>query len=399
MKPLADYSHIRGIHLSNFPPFASRLHNDKREPISLEWQLSYCQKLNLNSSRQFCDFPIYLADPAGCIDFYRESMRTCWRYGVSTMQILFNGNSLDRTLYILEPEWWEEVGDKYVRDMVLALKDEPGLLMWDVMNEPSCNLWYKDASPEEQPERWEKINRFLKHYCDLIHELDPDGCLTIGHTTPDDLEPSNEWVDVICFHDYTETRARINHAYDMALEAGQKYGKPVINSETCCLCRANPYDVAIEIAMQRKTGFYVFNLVSEGYWGEVHGLIYPDGTVRNPDAVAALYGFFRNRTPSRIKAKPNREGYVYRALKFLEESLTDDTGLFRNTPRTTDEILEAAEYAANLMECNEMVPMIDPPSAKIADWRAMPPEERNLEEVRKFAYELGKTLKEYCQVL
>ena len=315
------------------------------------------------------------------------------------MQILFNGNSLDRTLYILEPEWWEEVGDKYVRDMVLALKDEPGLLMWDVMNEPSCNLWYKDASPEEQPERWEKINRFLKHYCDLIHELDPDGCLTIGHTTPDDLEPSNEWVDVICFHDYTETRARINHAYDMALEAGQKYGKPVINSETCCLCRANPYDVAIEIAMQRKTGFYVFNLVSEGYWGEVHGLIYPDGTVRNPDAVAALYGFFRNRTPSRIKAKPNREGYVYRALKFLEESLTDDTGLFRNTPRTTDEILEAAEYAANLMECNEMVPMIDPPSAKIADWRAMPPEERNLEEVRKFAYELGKTLKEYCQVL
>ena len=86
-------------------------------------------------------------------------------------------------------------------------------------------------------------------------------------------------------------------------------------------------------------------------------------------------------------------------MKFLEESLTDDTGLFRNTPRTTDEILEAAEYAANLMECNEMVPMIDPPSAKIADWRAMPPEERNLEEVRKFAYELGKTLKEYCQVL
>ena len=399
MKPLADYSHIRGIHLSNMPPFGKFFLEGKREAVSLEWQLSYCQKLNLNSSRQFCDFPIYLEDPERCIAFYRDSMRTCWRYGVSTMQILFNGNSLDRTLYILEPEWWEEVGDKYVRDMVLALKDESGLLMWDVMNEPSCNNWYKDASKEEQPARWEKISRFLKHYCDLIRELDPDGCITIGHTTPDDLEPSNAWVDVISFHDYSETRARINHAYDVALEAGKQYGKPVINSETCCLCRANPYDVAIETAMQRNTGFYVFNLVSEGYWGEVHGLIYPDGTVRNPDAVAALYGFFRNRTSSRIKAKPNREGYVYRALKLLEESLTDDTGLFRNTPRTTDEILEAAEYAANLMECNEIVPMIDPPSAKIADWRAMPKEERNLEEVRKFAYELGKILKEYCQVL
>ena len=116
------------------------------------------------------------------------------------------------------------------------------------------------------------------------------------------------------------------------------------------------------------------------------------------DASRAAASFSSARARASL-TKPNREGYVYRALKFLEESLTDDTGLFRNTPRTTDEILEAAEYAANLMECNEMVPMIDPPSAKIADWRAMPPEERDLEEVRKFAYELGKTLKEYCQVL
>jgi len=399
MKPLKDYSHIRGIHLSNMPPFATSFLGETRQPITLEWQLEYCQKLNLNSSRQFCDFPFYLKDPAACVQFYRESMQTCWKYGVSTMQILFNGNSLDRTLYILEPEWWEEVGDRYVTDMVLALKDEPGLLMWDVMNEPSCNNWHMDAAEEDKPERWEKINRFLKHYCDLIHELDPDGCITIGHTLPIDLEPNSAWVDVISFHDYSGTRADINHVYDVALAVGEKYGKPVINSETCCLCRANPYDLAIEIAQAHNIGFYVFNLVSEGYWGEVHGLIYPDGTVRDPAGVAALYGFFRNRSETRIKAKPNREGYVYKALEKLEKALTDDTGLFRNTPRTTDEILEAAEYAANLMECNEMVPMIDPPTAKIADWRAMPPEKRNLEEVRKFAYELGKILKEYCQVL
>ncbi|MBE6936150.1 MAG: hypothetical protein E7458_06550 [Ruminococcaceae bacterium] len=399
MKPLKDYSHIRGIHLSHRPSFGSDFVDGKRETLSLEWQLEYCKKLNLNSARQFCDFPFYLADPKACVDFYVETTRTGMKYGVSNMQILFNGNSLDKNLFILEPEWWAEVGDRYVTDMVLALKDEPGLLMWDVMNEPSCNNYYSYATPEEKPERWEKINRFLKHYCDLIHELDPEGCVTIGHTTPADLEPNSEWVDVICFHDYSQTLARINRAYDRALAVGEKYGKPVINSETCCLCRANPYDLAIQTAMERNTGFYVFNLVSEGYWGEVHGLIYPDGTVRNPDAVAALYGFFRNRTSTRIKAKPNREGYVYQALKLLETALTDDTGLFRNTPRTTDEILEAAEYAANLMECNEMVPMIDPPSARIADWRAMPPEERNLEEVRKFAYELGKILKEYCQVL
>jgi hypothetical protein len=146
-------------------------------------------------------------------------------------------------------------------------------------------------------------------------------------------------------------------------------------------------------------GFYVFNLVAEGYWGEVHGLIYPDGTVRNPEAIAALHGFFLNRSPSRIKPNPNREGYAYKALKGLEAALTDTRGLFRNVDRTSDEILEAAEYAANLMEANGMAPMYDPPSARILDWRAQPEGERDITAIRKFAYELGRALQEWDQVL
>lgn len=410
MKPMKDYSFIRGVHLSNMPPirptsrpnfgagFGGGRNIRRSEPLPLDLQLDYCEKLNINSHRQFCDYTIYYADPEACIEFYRDTIRKCWARGVSTMQILFSGNTLDPA--ILEPDWWAEYGDPYVRAMVTALKDEPGLLMWDIMNEPSCNVWMRDSG-ENRSDYWAKINTFLEHYCKLVKELDPDGCITIGHTFPADLEPSAAWVDVITFHDYTETRARINNAYQTAIACGKKYDKPVINSEMCCLCRANPYDVAIEIAMKYKVGFYVFNLIAEGYWGEVHGLIYPDGTVRDPAGVAAMYGFFRNRGPNRIKAKPNREGYVYKALELLKESLTDTTGLFNNIPRTADEILEAAEYAANLLEANEMVPMIDPPSARILDWRAMPPEEResHIEEIRAFAYDLGKILKDYCQVL
>ena len=137
----------------------------------------------------------------------------------------------------------------------------------------------------------------------------------------------------------------------------------------------------------------------EGYWADIHGLIYPDGTIRNPEAIAALYGFFINRSPSRIKPNPNREGYAYRAVKLLEEALTDKRGLFKNVDRTTDEILEAAEYAANLMEANGLIPMHDPPSAKILDWRSQPEDMRDRALIRKFAYELAKTLKEWVQML
>lgn len=409
MKPMSDYSFIRGIHLSislpeslrrnrPAPNFGGSMNFRRSEPIDLDWQLDYCEKLHINSQRQGGGYEMYFANPELYIEHVRNVIRKCWSRGVSTMLCLFSGNSLDPA--ILEPSWWEEKGDAYIRTMVTALKGEPGLLMWDVMNEPSCNNWMRDSG-ENRPVYWERINHFLEHYCKLVKEYDPEGCITIGHTVPADLEPSAAWVDVITFHDYTETRARINNAYITAIDCGKKYGKPVINSEMCCLCRANPYDLAIETAMKYHIGFYVFNLVAEGYWGEVHGLIYRDGSVRDPAGVAAMYGFFRNRSPSRIKAKPNREGFVYTALEFLEKSLTDTTGLFNNIPRTSDEVLEAAEYAANLMEANEMVPMINPPSAQILDWRAMPIEEResHIEEIRAFAYNLGKILKEYCQVL
>lgn len=53
----------------------------------------------------------------------------------------------------------------------------------------------------------------------------------------------------------------------------------------------------------------------------------------------------------------------------MEEALTDQRGLFKNVDKTTDEILEAAEYAANLMKANGLVPMYDPLNAKILDWR------------------------------
>jgi hypothetical protein len=388
MKPLSDYSHIRGIHMG---------FEKGPDHMPLEKQLEYCRKLDLNSNRLFTDYAHYALDPEGVKKYLKETIELCWKYGVSTMQILFGGNQLDPV--ILEPEFWAEKGDPYVRDMVLLLKDEPGLLMWDVMNEPTCNLWYSDAPEDEKPARLAKITGFLKHYCALVKELDPDGCITIGHTEACDLEPSAAWVDVLCFHDYRETRARIAENYDLAEALGRKYGKPVINSETCCNCRANPYDLAIKTCVDRQMGFYVFCLLAEGFWGEVHGLIYPDGTIRNPEAIAALYGFFINRSPSRIKPNPNREGYVYKAIKGLEEALTDTRGLFKNVDRSSNEILEAAEYAANLLEANGMVATYDLPSAKILDWRAQQESERDMVAIRKFAYDLGKTLKEWAQVL
>ena len=96
---------------------------------------------------------------------------------------------------------------------------------------------------------------------------------------------------------------------------------------------------------------------------------------------------------------PNKEGNVYTALKLIEDALKDEVVLFKNKRADTDGMLEAAEYAANLLEGCEMVPMNNPPTARILDWRDLPEDQRPLAEIRAFTYELGQELKKWCQIL
>ena len=62
------------------------------------------------------------------------------------MPILWNGNGLDPDT--LKPEFRSR-GDEYVKAIVEAIKDEPGLLMWDIMNEPLTNAHYRGAPDED----------------------------------------------------------------------------------------------------------------------------------------------------------------------------------------------------------------------------------------------------------
>jgi hypothetical protein len=54
-----------------------------------------------------------------------------------------------------------------------------------------------------------------------------------------------------------------------------------------------------------------------------------------------------------------------------------------------------SEEAANLVEAAEMVPMCSLHSAQIRFWREQPPEKRDRDAIRAFAYDLGLTLKKY----
>ena len=396
MKPLDSYLHIHGVN-----------HHMVADPEILKRDMGFCNKLGLNATRIWLSMeshghynviPSWRRNRDEYLAQLKYYVSESYKYGVQTMPILWNGNGLSKAEYT-EAEWVDI--ERYIKDIVETLKDEPGLLMWDVMNEPCCCDWVGEAPDEETKQhRKELIWAFLKRLCGLVRKYDDKNAITIGHVITDYNDVTHDWVDVLTFHTYYINRAQTEAAYRMAAEQSRKYGKPIMQTETGCICRGDAYELELEMCAKYDMGWFLFNLVIEGMWSDVHGLIYPDGTIRDPTTIAAMFGLFRKRTRGRVLANPNREGHAYLAIKGVEDVLRmEKAAQHRPVVHTTDEILDAAEYCVNLLEAAEMVPMWDAPSARLAEFRATPEAERDVYAIKRFAYEMAKTLKESCMIL
>ena len=149
-KPLKDYSFIRGVHYG--------IYGDQ---ATLERDLGYDKRINLNSTRIWLSYKAYETDPQGYIERLRNYIRTANRMGITTMPILWNGNDLKPES--LKPAFHAE-GSAYVKAIVEAVKDEPGLLMWDIMNEPFWNDYYNKATSDEKQQHAAEITAFVRYY-------------------------------------------------------------------------------------------------------------------------------------------------------------------------------------------------------------------------------------------
>lgn len=387
-EPLKDYSFIKGVCHTGWTA----------DQATLETQFGYALKIGINSTRIWLGKRMYDRDPTAFLQRLTNYVRTADKMGITVTPIIWNGNGMDPA--ILNPALRDEQ-DRYVTDVVNALKNEKGLLMWDIMNEPTCNDYHNHAPDQAtQLTRRDEIFRFVRHQIELVKRLDKKNAVTVGVTYPKYLvNASPDLVDVLSFHDYLETEQVIEASYQLADSVSKVYGKPLVNSELGCIGRSNPYDLALRKAYEHNVGWYMFELMIGGYWGDIHGIFYPDGTIRDPGIVTSVMGIFRNRDlKTSIKENPNKEGYVTRAIRQLEDAMSDEAEVFKYRKASSDEILEAAELCANLLEGSQMVPMYELPTAKIRYWRNQKPNERDEQAIRQYAYELAQTLKKYCQI-
>lgn len=432
MKKTVDYQKLRGFNYTqpdaaNDRVFWAEYHHD-----IVDRDMGYAERLHLNSARIFLSYDFYKENPDRFLADVKDFVQTAWKHGISTNPIIFMGfrfreDELPWSGFMLEaglkpiyktledPSCWY-IGEKYFDDLYEAIGHEEGLLFWDIANEPGYTdnfvTWY-DEEPsyvqdyQERPNmellryRQEKTWEIVRHFCRYVKSKDQEHDIGVGNIFIFETEPSRttELVDVIVFHDYFPTRKRMRDALEYAKKMGEKYGKPVLDNEMCCLARANPYDMSIEMHDEYQIGWYLFELmIGKDMWSRVHGVVYPDGTVRDPSIVAAIGGFFRNRSETAIRSDVNQEDYVKRVSILAERTLhaaRQNKG--SDHSQDVENLLEVCEYAANLLEAGELVPMAYPPTAKIAAYRR----QQNVDamEIEDYLTELMGTLKKACHII
>ena len=197
----SDYHEIRGVH-----------HGPARDKTleQLDRELTYADRLNINSVRMGIWEEQWHADPEGTEKRVLEYTRLCAKHGITVMPILSSGNGIKNYEMLTDAQWEDK--RRYLTAIVKLLKPEPNLLMWDVYNEPFCNDYLRGAPKDEYEPRFKKIEHDLRKQFEMMRELDDDTPMTVGHELAEHLESTLDLVDVIAFHDYLRTRKAVGES-------------------------------------------------------------------------------------------------------------------------------------------------------------------------------------------
>ena len=349
-----DLSGVRGFNYMSAETSGHAEMWAKYDPAVTERDLDYAKRLQLNQIRVFVPYAAWEHDKDALQRDLKHFVRAAHARGMGvmpTMQYKF-GEFRDKSK-------WDNARP-FIVDLVAAIGKEPGLEIWDVENEPEC---CKLPPTPDNRLRMEHAMYMAK----LFHEIDPVTPVTIGATFAENMIEMGDSVDVLSYHDYLTTRTAIRAGIAKAKAYAAKTGKPLLQTEIGCIARANPYDVTLQEFQNAHVGWYIWELMLTGSWGTVHGVFYPDGTVRDPAIVAALLGFFRNRGPNVIEDVPDRENHLTEAVANNKKWLADPNADWNAG-------LDLAEVSVNLLEASQLIAMHDLPSRKVMLMRAGAPD-------------------------
>ena len=295
-----NFSWVRG---ANYVPSYARndvqMWLDYDSPL-IDRELGYAERLKLNTVRVFLNQLVYERQPAKFLADFEDFLALCDKHHIKVMPVLFDScfdpQSVDLDKYA-ELTWipspgFDRIGTdgwpasrKYIHALIGAHKDDPRIVLWDVMNEPEGTAHYN------QPEGRAKINDFLRRALKEVRDQGASQPLGIGWATSRDIIFSIDLSDVILWHNYGDPAALKKDILDVK-EIGRVFGKPVILNEFVGRPQQRIED-ALPVVSQEKVGWVFWELMlgeTQFTQGKLpyQGHVYPDGTVRSASEAAAI---------------------------------------------------------------------------------------------------------------
>jgi len=322
-QPQDDYSRMRG---ANYVPSYAR--NDLQtwldyDPAVIDRELGFAGRLHLGTVRIFLQVAVYERDPKQFLERFENFLALCAKHNIQAMPVVFDscfGEFPDLQKY-REKDWMACPGqnrlgkehwpalEKYVRDVVGGHKDDKRIVMWDVMNEPTCTRFKK---PEDRDLIW----TFLGHFLDYVREQDPNHPRTVGVESSSLIAKVVDKTDVLCFHNYTRN---LREDIRSVMELARRHGKPAIINEVVRR-PGQPFAFAMPILKEERIGWCFWELMlgstqfSRGT-DPIQGVVYPDGTSRDVREIAAILEVSEAEAqklfPERPKPKVEEGGVTY----------------------------------------------------------------------------------------
>ncbi len=285
------------------------------DPAAIDRELGWASAIGFNSARIFVQYLVWKNDPDGLIDRIGQVLRIATRHRISVVPVLFDdcafgesprfdpylGPQPDPTPGMILPSWTPSPGralgmdpaeepslKRYLTDVIAALKSDPGIVFWDLFNEPG-NVAKVGTAP------------FLERLFDWARESAPPQPLTVGSFT--DNESLNKIIyrmsDVLSFHAYTDAAGLARQIEVLRIE-----GYPILCTEWMARGLGSRYDTDLALFKQEGIGCYQWGLVNgrtqcQYPWsnkrgdpipetGWFHDLLHPDGTPYHPAEVETI---------------------------------------------------------------------------------------------------------------
>lgn len=346
-----DLSALRGAnYVASYASTSVKMWRDYA-PEVVERELGFAERAGLNTVRVFLHVLPFEQDPDGFVKRVRDFVERCDRRRIRPLFVLFDSCFGDEpSLEKAEsPTWINNPGfsrlgadhaaamERYVKAVVAPYAKDRRVLGWDVMNEPMAD--FNHVTREERDVVW----AFVRRMAAVVKGADPTHPVTVGEAVVEYLPKTADLVDFLSVHSYAATPDEFRADLALARRYGREAKKPVVVTECGNPGAGQTYEMALEVLAEEGLGFYVWELmIGKMQFREEAGIFYPDGTVRELGAVAALAGFRLKREGGvPLRKAPDRSAME----KFLKSPEAWEPFLKRagEAPRTREGILPQLE--------------------------------------------------------